>query len=267
MFLNVKTRISAVAGALLLLALPQAATATIVEVETALGTVEINLYDNATPATVANFLDYVNNGAFTDSIVHRSVPSFIVQGGGYMTDINAQISDIATNPAVINEPVYSNVRGTIAMAKLGSDPNSATSQWFINLANNASNLDNQNGGFTVFGEVTAGMDVIDAIAGLPRYNLGSPFTDLPLQNYSSADFTNNVPIDNTHLVIVTGVTVTDSTVDSAAGLNPVPTTRNTTPPATGGGGGGGGGSFSLLLLLGLFGVGAARTLRRARHAA
>lgn len=116
----------------------------------------------------------------------------------------------------------------------------------------------------MFGEVTAGMDVIDTIAGLPHYDFGSPFTDLPLRNYLSADYTNNVPVDNTHLVIVTAVTVTDSTVDSAAGLNPIPTTRDTTPPSTGGGGGGGGGggSFSLLFLLCLFGIGAARTLRR-----
>jgi len=265
MLLTWKTKFSAAANLLvLLLALPQAATATIVEVETDLGTVEINLYDNATPATVTNFLNYVNSGAFTDSIVHRSVPGFVIQGGGFITDINAQVSNITTNPAVTNEPVYSNVRGTIAMAKLGSDPNSATSQWFINLANNAANLDDQNGGFTVFGEVTAGLDIVDTIAGLPSYDFGGAFTDLPLQNYSSADFTNNVPVDNTHLVIVTAVNVVDTTVDSAAGLNPTPTTRNTTPPGNGGGGGGGGGSFALLSLLGLFGFSAARVLRRRR---
>ena len=266
MFLTCKTKFSAATSLLvLLIALPQAATATIVEIETDLGSIEINLYDNATPATVTNFLNYVNTGKFTDSIVHRSVPGFVIQGGGFITDINAEVSAIMTNPAVTNEPVYSNVRGTIAMAKLGNDPNSATSQWFINLANNAADLDDQNGGFTVFGEVTEGMDVVDTIAGLPRYNFGSAFTDLPLQNYSAADFTNSVPIDNTHLVIVTEVGVIDTTVDSAAGLNPIPTTRNTTPPGNGGGGGsGGGGSFALLSLLGLLGFSAARTLRHRR---
>ncbi len=264
MLLNWKTKFTAAANILvLLLALPQTATATIVEVVTDLGTVEINLYDNATPATVTNFLNYVNGGAYTDSIFHRSVPGFVIQGGGFITDINAQVGEITTNSAVTNEPVYSNVRGTIAMAKLGNDPNSATSQWFINLANNAANLDDQNGGFTVFGEVTAGMDVVDAIAALPLYDFGSAFTNLPLQNYSSADFTNSVPIDNTHLVIVTAVNVPDTTVDSAAGLNPTPTTRNTTPPGNGGGGGGGG-SFALLSLLGLFGFAATRVLRRRR---
>jgi cyclophilin family peptidyl-prolyl cis-trans isomerase len=251
-----KTKSFATANLLvLLLALPQAVTATIVEVETGLGTIEINLYDNATPATVTNFLNYVNSGAFTDSIVHRSVPGFIIQSGGYVTDISAQITEIFTSPPVTNEPVYSNVRGTIAMAKIGGDPNSATSQWFINLADNASNLDGQNGGFTVFGEVTAGMDVVDAIAALPRYTYLN-FTELPLQNYAAP-----APLDNTNLVIVTAIIVSDSTVDTAAGLNPIPTTRTTNPPG-GDGGGGGGGSFGLFSLLGLFGLGAARRLRR-----
>jgi cyclophilin family peptidyl-prolyl cis-trans isomerase len=262
MLSNLKTRTSAAANILLLLALPQAAVATVVEIETVLGNIEINLYDNATPATVTNFLDYVNSGAFTQSIIHRSVPGFIIQGGGFVTDINAQVSAITTNPPVTNEPVYSNVRGSIAMAKLGGDPNSATSQWFINLANNASNLDSQNGGFTVFGEVTAGIDVVDAIEALPRYDFGSAFGELPLQKFSAADYANNVAVDNTHLMIVTAVTIVDSTVNSAAGLNPTPTTRNTTPPGSGGGGGGGGGSLALASLLGLFGFGAARKLLR-----
>jgi peptidyl-prolyl cis-trans isomerase A (cyclophilin A) len=122
-------------------------------------------------------------------------------------------------------------------------------------------MDGQNGGFTVFGEVTAGMDVVDAIAGLPRYDFGSAFTDLPLQDYSATDFTNNVPVDNTHLVIVTAVTVIDTTVDSAAGLNPTPTTRNTTPPESGGGGGG---SLALLSLLGLFSFTVTRVLPHRR---
>lgn len=234
-------------------ALPNAANATIVRVETVLGDFDINLYDNATPATVSNFLNYVQNGDYSDSIFHRSVTNFIVQSGGFRTDLIAQVTNIPTNPAVTNEPVYSNVRGTIAMAKLGSDPNSATSQWFINLGNNAANLDGQNGGFTVFGEVTgSGMDTIDALAALPKFAFAAPLNELPLQNYSSTDFTNGVAVDNTHLVIVRTISVIDSTVDSAgaAGLNPTPTTAGgTTPPPAGGGGGG---AFSLFALLGLF---------------
>jgi len=236
-------------------ALPTTANATVVHVETVVGDFDINLYDNATPATVTNFLGYVENGDFSDSIFHRSVANFIVQSGGFRTDLNAEITSIPTNPAVTNEPVFSNVRGTIAMAKLGGDPNSATSQWFINLANNAANLDGQNGGFTVFGEVTGtGMDVIDALAALPTYAFASPFSELPLQNFSAADFSNGVEVDNTHLIIVTAITVLDSTVDSAgaAGLNPTPTTvgGGTTPPPAAGGGGGG--SLGLFALFGLF---------------
>jgi cyclophilin family peptidyl-prolyl cis-trans isomerase len=236
--------------------LPNAANATIVRVETVMGDFDINLYDNATPATVTNFLNYVQTGDFTDSIFHRSVSNFIVQSGGFRTDLNAVVSSIPASPAVTNEPVYSSIRGTIAMAKLGGDPNSATNQWFINLANNAASLDDQNGGFTVFGEVTgAGMDVVDAIAALPKFAFAAPFGELPLQNYTSSDFTNQVPVDNTHLIIVTAISVFDTTVDSAgaAGLTPTPTTAGsggtTPPPSTGGGGGGGIGLFALFGLL------------------
>ena len=235
-------------------ALPGTANATIVRVETVLGDFDVNLYDNATPATVANFLNYVQNGAYTDSIFHRSVSNFILQSGGFRTNLNAQITSIPTNPTVVNEPVHSNIRGTIAMAKLGSDPDSATSQWFINLANNAANLDNQNGGFTAFGEVTGtGMDVIDALAALPKFAFDSPLGELPLQNYSSADFTNGVAVDNSHLAIVRTISVIDTTVDSAgaAGLNPTPTTAGNSGGTAPTGGGGGGGSLGLLTLLAL----------------
>ncbi len=253
--MSVKSNLLAIAATLVLafLALPNTANATIVRVQTVLGDFDINLYDNATPATVNNFLAYVQVGDYNDSIFHRSVTSFILQSGGFRTDLNAQITSIPTNPAVINEPVFANIRGTIAMAKLGSDPNSATSQWFVNLANNTANLDSQNGGFTVFGEVTGnGMAVIDALAALPKFAFPGALGELPLQNYSSSDFTNGVAFTNSHLAIVTSISVLDSTVDSAgaAGLNPTPTTATgggTTPPA----GGGGGGSLGLFALIGL----------------
>jgi peptidyl-prolyl cis-trans isomerase A (cyclophilin A) len=234
---------------------PNTANASVVRVETALGDFEINLYDNGTPATVTNFLSYVQNGDYTDSIFHRSVSGFIVQSGGFRTDLNAQISAIPTNPSVENEPVFSNVRGTIAMAKLGNDPNSATSQWFINLDDNSSNLDGDNGGFTVFGEVSAdGMAIIDSLAALPVFAFQSPLNELPLRNFTSTDFTNQVPVDNTHLVIVTAITVIDTTVDSAgvAGLNPTPNTSGSAGGGPAVASGGGGGSLGLFTLLGLF---------------
>lgn len=150
-----------------------APTKTLVRMQTSLGLIDIELFNAATqaPLTVKNFLSYINSGAYNQSFIHRNEPSsrFIIQGGGYVLNGNS-IAAIVTSPSVSNEfsPSRSNVRGTIAMAKLGNDPNSATSQWFFNLADNSSNLDNVNGGFTVFGQVIAnGMSVVDAIAGLP----------------------------------------------------------------------------------------------------
>ena len=223
------------------------ADATIVEFQTVLGSFQVNLYDNATPTTVANFLNYVNNGAYTNSVYHRSDPGFVVQGGGFTYDQTLPLDSIPTNAPVGNEPEFSNVRGTIAMAKLANSPNSATSQWFFNLVDNSGTLDGSNGGFTVFGEVVGdGMDVVDAIAALPQFNFGAPANELPLRNYTVADFNNNVPIDGTNLVIVSAVIVADTTVDTAAGLNPPPNTTANPPTGGGGGGGGGGGNLGIL---------------------
>lgn len=128
------------------------AQATVVEIRTNLGNIQVNLFDQTTPETVDNFLvNYVTPGAYANNVVHRSVPNFIVQLGGYRYNGTFPPDAIATTTAVINEPRLSNVRGTIAMAKLGSNANSATSQFFFNTANNSGNLDVQNGGFTVFG--------------------------------------------------------------------------------------------------------------------
>jgi autotransporter-associated beta strand protein len=163
---------------------------------------QIQLFDNEAPITVANYLKYVNNNAYNNTIIHRDVPGFIIQGGGFKTQVSNNtvtgLTPIPTYGTIQNEfdSSRSNVRGTIAMAKLGSDPNSATSQWFINLADNSSNLDSQNGGFTVFGQVAGeGMTLVDAVAGLPTYNLnslydpsgvnGSPFSEVPLAGNGS----------------------------------------------------------------------------------
>ncbi len=160
------------------------ADATTVRMQTSLGAIDVVLQDTGAPLTVANFLRYMNNGSYNNSIVHRSVPGFIIQGGGYnWDDVAKNVVAIPPNVPVKNEfsASRSNLRGTIAMAKVGGDPNSATSEWFINLDNNAMNLDAQNGGFTVFGQVSPdGMAVVDAIAGLPTYFINNTFTDLPL---------------------------------------------------------------------------------------
>jgi cyclophilin family peptidyl-prolyl cis-trans isomerase len=190
----------------LAMAFPAISLASTVSMQTALGEIDIELFDTAAPLTVANFMNYVNSGAYNNSFIHRSVPEFIIQGGGY-TWSNTGVSAIAQNPPVANEfdPSRPNVRGTIAMAKLGGDPNSATSQWFFNLADNSANLDSQNGGFTVFGRVIGnGMDVVDAIAALPVWNAtggnpSSPFGDLPLIGYTSG------PITGANLTMVANV--------------------------------------------------------------
>lgn len=239
------------------------ASATTVQIQTVLGNFEINLYDKQTPKTVENFLAYVESGAYTDSIVHRSVANFVVQGGGFKYEGSDAVSAIPQNPTVINEPVFSNVRGTIAMAKVGNNPNSATNQWFINLKNNSANLDLQNGGFTVFGQVTGnGMAIVDTMAALGRYNLAttargasfSAFTETPLRNYTAG------AVDDDHFVMITGVVVLNPSPDTADELNPpknISGSNSSTPGNVNpGGSSGGGGSVSinlmgLLLMLGL----------------
>lgn len=198
-----------------MLALSAPAQATIVLVKTSLGDFEVNLLDNETPATVTNFLTYVNEESYSNSVIHRSVPGFIVQGGGFFWDSeqgdSGEIETIVRLDPVVNEPKFSNVRGTVAMAKQSNDANSATNQWFVNVADNSANLDNQNGGFTVFGVVSdEGMEILDAINALDRYNLGGAFTEAPLHTTpGDGEF-----VTNDHLVMVESITVTNNNVDT-----------------------------------------------------
>ncbi|GJQ27256.1 MAG: hypothetical protein HBSAPP02_22880 [Phycisphaerae bacterium] len=150
-------------------------TANRVRLSTTLGDMVFELVDDA-PITTANFLQYVTDGFYNGTIFHRVVPGFVVQGGGFLP---GNVQPAGLRPPIQNEfsPSRSNVRATVAMAKLGGDPNSATSQFFVNLADNSANLDNQNGGFTVFARVVEGMDVVDAIAAVPL-NGEQPITDV-----------------------------------------------------------------------------------------
>lgn len=155
----------------------------IARISTNLGDIDIELFTAETPITVANFLNYANSNRYDNNIVHRSVEDFVVQTGGYLNQNNFRRN--IRDAAIQNEPGISNLRGTVAFAKVGSNPNSATSEWFFNLGDNSENLDNQNGGFTVFGEITnqAGLDVMDAIAALETVNasgVNSAFTDFPV---------------------------------------------------------------------------------------
>jgi cyclophilin family peptidyl-prolyl cis-trans isomerase len=188
---------------------------TFLNIHTTPSKVNVELFDGVTTQTVANFLKYVSNNKWDNSIIHRAIRDFVVQGGGF-TGINVPIT--AYDP-IINEAYYSNKRGTIAMAKQAGDPNSASGQWFFNVKDNGGTaatggLDYQNGGFTVFGRVLGtGMDIIDDIAEAPTYSYGSntAFTDLPLINFNQEDLLpqNFVRIEDIKVrkeVVVTGAT-------------------------------------------------------------
>jgi len=175
------------AASLLLTA--QSASATTVRVSTSLGDFSIELFDDVTPITVSNFLNYVNSGRFNGTVIHRSVTlptPFIIQGGSFSFNATTnQLDPVTTDAAIQNEPGVSNTRGTVAMAKLGGDPNSATSGWFVNLADNSGNLDTQNGGFTAFGRVIGdGMTVVDSIAAQPTFTLAG-LPNFPLVGFAS----------------------------------------------------------------------------------
>jgi len=192
---------------------------TTVNFNTSLGDVVITLFDADAPMTVNNFLNYANNmtigAGYANSFFHRLVGGFVLQGGGF--DYNPgtnSINAITTGAPVQNEfsLAHSNLERTVAMAKVGGDPNSATDQFFFNLGNNSANLDTQNGGFTVFGEVTAASwPVVQTIAMLPVVNAGSPFDQLPVRNYSGGNATPS------NLVYILSTTITSGVACYAIG--------------------------------------------------
>lgn len=171
----------------------------------------IELFETQTPVTTANFLQYIHSDAYKNGILHRSMPGFVIQGGGFKI-VNGASGDslvpVNTFSPIVNEFKISNTRGTVAMAKLPDNPNSATSQWFVSLADNSANLDHQNGGFTVFGRVIFdGMAVFDAIEKLPVRNLGGNLTNAPLKDFdgSHAALSNLVKIDGVEVTDATGI--------------------------------------------------------------
>ena len=135
-------------------------------ITTTLGDIRLELDEKNTPVTAANFLSYVRSGFYNDTIFHRVIPGFMIQGGGMTSDMASK----STDAKIKNEGSHTamkNLRGTIAMART-ADPHSATSQFFINVADNAflnfKDEQAQNYGYCVFGKVVDGMDVVDAIA-------------------------------------------------------------------------------------------------------
>jgi cyclophilin family peptidyl-prolyl cis-trans isomerase len=151
-----------------------------VKMQTNYGPITLELYPEKAPQTVANFLRYVDSGFYENTIFHRVIPGFMIQGGGFDLDYKQK----PTRSPVPNEASngLKNLRGTIAMARTG-DPHSATAQFFVNVVDNAflnySASDQQGWGYCVFGKVVEGMNVVDEITTVPT-GPGGPFpTDAP----------------------------------------------------------------------------------------
>ncbi|MDD5284487.1 MAG: peptidylprolyl isomerase [Desulfuromonadaceae bacterium] len=151
---------------------------TLVIMETTLGNIKIELFDKEAPISVRNFLEYSKNGFYNDTIFHRVIPGFMVQGGGFTSDRKQK----PTRGPIKNEAAngLKNDRGTVAMARTPF-PDSATSQFFINVVNNKMlNRPNPDGaGYAVFGKVVEGMDVVDKIVNLKTRNMGAGFQNWP----------------------------------------------------------------------------------------
>ena len=153
----------------------------LIKLSTNMGDITIELFEDKAPETVANFLRYTKEGKLNGTIFHRVIPNFMIQGGGHMPDM----SQIDTFDPIINESSnnLSNKKGTIAMARTSS-PNSATSQFFINLRDNDF-LDMANSadgvGYCVFGQVTDGIEIVDQIGVVSTGN-NSGHSDVPIEN-------------------------------------------------------------------------------------
>ena len=145
----------------------------VVELETNMGAIVIELNEEKAPKTVENFLNYVKSGQYDGTIFHRIIDGFMIQGGG----MDAEMNEKPTNAPIENEADngLKNDKGTIAMART-QDPHSATSQFFINVKDNDflnhTGKNMQGWGYTVFGKVTSGMDVIEKMKGVPTGRFG-----------------------------------------------------------------------------------------------
>src|SRR5689334_3863229 len=191
---------------------------TLAQFRTVFGDIEVELYDQDKPITVSNFMHYVQSGAYQNEFAHRIVPGFVIQGGGFSITnrgtTNWSIASVPNFGNITNEfgvgRKFSNTNGTIAMAKLGGDTNSASSQWFINLANNSFlDANDTNNLFVVFGHVIKGTNILTIFNNFKPWNgvttppqstnldlqyYTAPFNDLPLLHPSVVD-TNLVFVD------------------------------------------------------------------------
>jgi len=156
----------------------------VVTFETTMGPIVIELFEEDAPITTKNFLDYANSGFYDGTLFHRVIPGFVIQGGG----LEPGMQDKSGNPPIENEANngQKNLKWSLSMART-NDPNSATSQFFINLENN-SNLDHtsetpQGWGYAVFGTVIDGFETVEAIASVSTGSAGN-HQDVPLEDIS-----------------------------------------------------------------------------------
>jgi cyclophilin family peptidyl-prolyl cis-trans isomerase len=167
------------AGLLICLTTPAAAQETRVRVDTTLGSFTIALYSERAPLTAASFLEYVRAGHYNGTIFHRVIANFVAQGGGY----DRQNVEKPTRAGVPNESGngLSNARGTVGMARTG-DPHSGTAQFYLNLGDNSA-LDPQPSrwGYTVFGRIVEGMNVVDDIGSAATGEVGPFSQDAPIK--------------------------------------------------------------------------------------
>lgn len=208
---------------------PSAMAGTIVRISTSIGDFSIELLDDIAPITVQNFLNYVNRNDYNGTYIHRAVNNFVVQGGGYRFRLFEGPIDVPSDPPIQNEFGTSNTRGTVAMAKIEGDPNSATNQWFVNVADNSASLDTSNGGFTVFGNVLGeGMVTVDAIDALPFVELGVKASNAPYITptyedprdfvYINAEVTKRFSAAPHVFESATGLLITSVSIDSGSDL-------------------------------------------------
>ncbi|MEK9941871.1 MAG: peptidylprolyl isomerase [Gammaproteobacteria bacterium] len=163
-----------------------------VEMVTSKGVIKLELDAEKAPITVANFIEYVKSGHFEGTIFHRVIPGFVIQGGGMQSGMREK----PTNAPIQNEADngLKNLTGTICMART-NDPHSATSQFFINLKDNSfldhTAKDPQGWGYAVFGKVTEGLDVVEAIAAVRTGNAGYhqdvPVDDIVIEKVSLSE--------------------------------------------------------------------------------
>ena len=176
---GVRTALTASAISLCLLA--GQANAALVEFQTNMGNFTVDVNEKAAPKTAANFLAYVKSGFYKNTLFHRVIPNFMIQGGGFITGMEEK--DTRAPIPLESRNGLTNRRGTIAMART-NNPNSATSQFFINVRDNhflnAAQAQDGNG-YAVFGKVISGMETVDAIAGVKTHSV-SYYDDVPIRD-------------------------------------------------------------------------------------